>query len=472
MKPIGLALALLCTLPLSRAAERCPPDSTTTIVGVVISVLRTNGQPFGSIPLQLGKPLLVTMTVFAADADPITLQPALAVEGGRMLLTIDGVSADITPSYGVPRFGRAECASSPIVQVQVPYTPLRDGQITLRGDYTDGTTGVPGQMVSANGMRIISVSPSYYSSAEGKTGQELKAALHAIIQNHIVLSANDTPEALKVLDEDPANTSNVWLLYAQRSEPKTNYGGTQALGWEQEHMWPQSYGFTNSTTPQRDLHNLRAEDASVNRSRGNDLYDVSDTTSTNYLSPAHAEAPLCSRDGDSWQPPATVVGDIARAMFFMDTRYEGGIGEPDLILTDVMSEITSATNLMGRLTTLIKWHLADPVDDAERRRNDLIYDLYQQNRNPFVDRPEWVEAVFLPELAIEPEGEDHLRLSWPALYKDARVQFSLDGPQGPGSLGEGTVWATVQAPGSESGGTLSVFRPQSFPITFYRLILF
>ena len=46
------------------------------------------------------------------------------------------------------------------------------------------------------------------------------------------------------------------------------------------------------------------------------------------------------------------------------------------------------------LSTLLEWHLADPVDAAERKRNDLVYSDYQRNRNPFVDHPEWIMAIY------------------------------------------------------------------------------
>ena len=48
----------------------------------------------------------------------------------------------------------------------------------------------------------------------------------------------------------------------------------------------------------------------------------------------------------------------------------------------------------GNLDTLLEWHIADPVDAAERVRNDLVHSDYQQNRNPFVDHPEWVVAIY------------------------------------------------------------------------------
>ncbi|MEO0324434.1 MAG: pre-peptidase C-terminal domain-containing protein, partial [Myxococcota bacterium] len=110
------------------------------------------------------------------------------------------------------------------------------------------------------------------------------------------------------------------------------------------------------------------------------------------------------RDGNSWEVWSSRRGDIARAMFYMDLRYEGGTHgvtgarEPDLRLTDDTSLIrTTGTNAsvayMGLLSTLLAWHAEDPVDDRERDRNDVVYG-YQGNRNPFVDHPEWVACLY------------------------------------------------------------------------------
>jgi endonuclease I len=37
---------------------------------------------------------------------------------------------------------------------------------------------------------------------------------------------------------------------------------------------------------------------------------------------------------------------------------------------------------------------ANPVDASERRRNEIIFERYQHNRNPFIDHPEWVDSIF------------------------------------------------------------------------------
>ena len=268
--------------------------------------------------------------------------------------------------------------------------------------------------------------PGYYASAENKTGLELRRALHDIIRGHVIIpyasSSFDTSDALRILDEDPANTNNVRLLYAQRSIAKSAFAMTGGTGWNREHLWPNSYGLDDRAPAHSDLHNLRAEDETVNSERANKLFDFSDTNSASYRFPAHSEATLCSTDIDSWAPPPTTRGDIARAIFYMDVRYEAGTnGEPDLVLTDNLSTINGTVALMGRLTTLLKWHRSDPVDAAERKRNDLIFENYQHNRNPFVDRPEWVYMVFAPVLVAAKQGEQ-LKLEWIWSYTNALVE--------------------------------------------------
>ena len=80
-------------------------------------------------------------------------------------------------------------------------------------------------------------------------------------------------------------------------------------------------------------------------------------------------------------------------MFYMATRYEGESGDPDLELVDYTG---TDGPIFGKLSTLIEWNAEDPVDDFERNRNDVVYS-YQGNRNPFIDHPEFVDAIYNPE---------------------------------------------------------------------------
>ncbi|MFE1896831.1 endonuclease, partial [Streptomyces yangpuensis] len=50
--------------------------------------------------------------------------------------------------------------------------------------------------------------------------------------------------------------------------------------------------------------------------------------------------------------------------------------------------------LFGRISLLKQWNRMDPPDAFEQRRNQVIFDVYQHNRNPFIDHPEWVDAIW------------------------------------------------------------------------------
>lgn len=228
----------------------------------------------------------------------------------------------------------------------------------------------------------------YYSAAEGLQGDELKAALNGIIKGHTeypyTSSSTDTWDILKESDRDPENPDNVILIYTGWSvdaEQEYNSGS----GWSREHVWAKSHGdFGTSEGAGTDAHHLRPCDISVNSARGNKDFD-------NGGSP-HSEATECNTDTDSWEPRDEEKGDVARMMFYMATRYEGNSGEPDLELVDYTG---TDGPIFGKLTTLLQWHKDDPVDDFENNRNEVVYS-YQGNRNPFIDHPEYVEAVFNP----------------------------------------------------------------------------
>jgi hypothetical protein len=201
----------------------------------------------------------------------------------------------------------------------------------------------------------------------------------------------------------------------------------------------------------------------VNNGRGNKFYDESNPVDPAYLNPASTEAPLASTDSDSWEPPEFVKGDIARALFYMTIRYTGDVsGEPALSLTDATGQITSTASTMGRYTTLVKWHVADPVDAAEAGRNDAVYRDYQGNRNPFVDHPEWVLEAFMPRLTLAISGAV-VTVGWTA---DATPSVLLEQTRGVTS-----GWAVVTNAPHLAGGVWSVTLPSEPGELFYRLRL-
>ncbi len=309
--------------------------------------------------------------------------------------------------------------------------------------------------------------PGYYDSAEGKKGTSLRAALHAIVHNHHTLPYSGTPhpntaDALDDLDQDPANTNNLIGVYSGYSIAKTNIGSASGT-WNREHLWCQSYG-TDAGPARTDLNHMRPEEANVNSSRGNNFFDFSDPHASGYRSYTNlAAGRVWSRTSTTWEPPDVVKGDIARALLYMTVRYTGdAANENKLILTDNTNLIVSGTNFMGRYTALLKWHFADPVSAEERARNDGVYS-YQTNRNPFVDRPEWVSAAFIPLLEIVRSGTNVV-LCWtndytPLMTLEQSTNLAL------------AWWSATSAPTLTPSNTWAVTQSVEQGTRFYRLRL-
>ncbi|NMP32578.1 ExeM/NucH family extracellular endonuclease [Thalassotalea sp. M1531] len=239
---------------------------------------------------------------------------------------------------------------------------------------------------------VFSAITNSYSQAEIK-----ERLMLAIKNNHKNLTYSEAWTALTETDEDPNNSENVLLLYKGTSIAKfSNGSGSQSSNpdnWNREHVWAKSHGFPSSSTEAySDIHHLRPTDISVNSSRGNLDFDNSDSPLS--------EAPENRVDSDSFEPRNQVKGDVARMLFYMDTRYEGQDITPDLELVDRVTSVGEAK--LGTLCRLIEWHKNDPIDEVEISRNNRIYE-FQGNRNPFIDHPEWVDLLFSADTCANTE---------------------------------------------------------------------
>ena len=239
------------------------------------------------------------------------------------------------------------------------------------------------------------VPDGYYDAAQGKTGAQLKAALHDIIKNHKEFSYGDLWDILSASDEDPKNHNNVILIYTGISRAKSKNGGN--IGdWNREHVWAKSHGDFDTDPPAgTDAHHIRPADVKVNSLRGHLDFDNGGTLVSGTKD--------CYKDGDSFEPRDAVKGDVARMIFYMATRYEGDYGEPDLEVVDHVN--TYPKPEMGKLSTLLQWNAQDPPDDFEKHRNDVIYSDYQQNRNPFIDHPEYIRLIWGGPTSVEKNPE-------------------------------------------------------------------
>lgn len=64
------------------------------------------------------------------------------------------------------------------------------------------------------------------------------------------------------------------------------------------------------------------------------------------------------------------------------------------LLTVLSYMFLPETSEMGLLSTLLQWNKLDPPSRMEKLRNDRICKLYQHNRNPFIDHPEYANLIW------------------------------------------------------------------------------
>ncbi|KAJ4834549.1 hypothetical protein Tsubulata_023710 [Turnera subulata] len=252
----------------------------------------------------------------------------------------------------------------------------------------------------------------YYSGVEHLKGKPLKKKLYSIISSHRSLSYKEVWNALKILDaanvDQPEASPEIVEIYSLRVVSKDLAGNPQ--GWNREHLWPRSYGLSNGASL-TDLHNIRPADVNVNSSRGNKYYGECRAASTRCLKPANKEAALDTEtDKERWAPPVKlqwfaildlqVRGDIARAVMYMAVSY--GYNQPgghNLRLSDSPS---IGNREMGLLSTLLEWNEEDPPSREEMLRNERICKFYQNNRNPFVDHPEYANLIWKHRIPPNP----------------------------------------------------------------------
>jgi len=226
----------------------------------------------------------------------------------------------------------------------------------------------------------------FYNGTEGKSGDALKQVLHAKINSHVDFSYNQAKYIINYSDADPANPANVILFYSQISRNASLYGSVAGT-INREHVWAKSHGnFAGIRPMDGDALNLRPADAIVNMNRGNLDFDNVKPNGTQ-----DAIATDCWYSLSAYEPGPLSKGQVARILFYMATRYEGTDGEIDLELVPKTKNYPEAK--FGNLTTLLEWNKQYPPSAMERQRNERIFRI-QQNRNPFVDHPEFADYIW------------------------------------------------------------------------------
>ena len=230
----------------------------------------------------------------------------------------------------------------------------------------------------------------YYSPANGLSGTTLQAALHDIIDNHTVLTYKYLWTAFKTTDVLP--NGKVWDMYSTCTWTFTsNQCGNYDIEcdcYNREHSWPKSW-FGDKAPMNSDLFHLYPTDGYVNNKRSN--YPFGEVSVPNYTSSNGCKVGSNTYPGYSgtvFEPIDEYKGDFARTYFYMSTRY---YGEDNNWPGSAM--VNKSQLKPWALAMLKEWHENDPVSAKETSRNNVVYG-FQKNRNPFIDHPEYVAAIW------------------------------------------------------------------------------
>ncbi len=261
----------------------------------------------------------------------------------------------------------------------------------------------------------------YYSSASGKSGQSLQIALYNIIKGHHVV--NYTPGVWNAFyTTDVKANGKIWDMYSDvpggippyEYTPGDNQcgvggGGIEGDCYSREHSFPKSW-FNDDAPMNTDLIHIFPADQYVNSMHSNYPFAMVGTaTATSLNGSKKGSCATPGYSGTVFEPIDSYKGDFARAYFYMATRYQNVIAtwpSYDPVAEAVLDGTSYPAFETWYLNLLLSWNIQDTVSAKEIARNDSIYKI-QLNRNPFIDHPEYVAAVWSPT-GPTPEPTNHV----------------------------------------------------------------
>ncbi len=225
-----------------------------------------------------------------------------------------------------------------------------------------------------------------YAGLGNLKGDALKARLYAIVTTgyHSISYSEASYQLKHYVDNYNGYVTGV---YTGQKVPVSQ----ASSAFNVEHTWPQSKGAKGEA--KSDLHHLYPTNSRANSARGNYPFGIVtdkdqdfgvNPNCTDHF-PGHPEGCLSYLGHDSsgvrvFEPRDAHKGNAARAVLYFALRYKKDLRVFDSTHPKVTEKV------------LKQWNREDPPDANERTRNDRIQKL-QNNRNPFIDHPEFIDRI-------------------------------------------------------------------------------
>jgi nuclease, endA/nucM family len=264
-------------------------------------------------------------------------------------------------------------------------------------------TALIGVTTSANAIDRKTLA-QYASSLQGLKKEQLKAALHKLMDKKKVLpyggGGKGTWWGFWYSDRDP-QTNECYNRYSDKKFffDSTNTGKSIA-GMNIEHSFPKSWWGGKKNDAWCDLYNLYPSDSQANSSKSNFVMgvvvNVKEEAGAGYdkVGTGYADGRLVKM----WEPGDRFKGEFSRSYMYMATTYQ------NLSFTSEGAKQLQT----GAYPTLKKWSSDlfrqwsknDRVDEMEIKRNEAVYKI-QNNRNLFIDYPNLAEYVWGDSMDVE-----------------------------------------------------------------------
>ena len=279
------------------------------------------------------------------------------------------------------------CTSGPLDDTASPPVDSGDPAPTPCTDFADLVATCADVVLPVNGQ-----AGDFYDDID-PTSSTLVEDLAGRIGGHETVSYDGLWDVFHLTDAQ--SNGAVWDIYSTIPGGKSPYSyvfGADQCGeyggegdcYNREHVWPSSW-FGGGSPMKNDLHHVFPTDGYVNNKRGNEPFgQVGQPYWTSANGSMLGRTDQCDVNTTVFEPITSHKGDVARAIFYMATRYQGEDSDWSSSVATTGARIEPWAE-----SVLRAWHIIDPVDAKEIARNNAVFEL-QGNRNPYIDHPEWL----------------------------------------------------------------------------------
>lgn len=366
------------------------------------------------------------------------------------------------------------------------------------------TTALTGSSSTTNASTGIPT--GYYNATSGLSCQPLKTTLKNITSTSAVnIGYDGLWVAYQYTDRKAQAPNYIWDMYTDDNNPAVpetynfvyaadqcgNYN-SEGDCYNREHSMPKSW-FNDAAPMHNDIFHVVPTDGWVNGQRSN--YPFGNVNNATFTSIDNQSKKGTGNNfgytGIVFEPNAAFKGDFARIQLYMATRYEDQIisqnwaGNAEAAVAMLASGENGFDAARRRLQifdnwylqTLFSWHQADPVSQKEIDRNNAVYyQSGQNNRNPFVDHPEYAAMIWqctglaLPVTIVDftaQKQNNNVLLKWYATFETNFRRFEIERSV------DGTGFYTISSVDGNNLGNYHFIDAQlpSGPMAYYRLKL-